>query len=99
LLVVGMLMDPSAAVLILTPLLLPVIKSIGVSPIHFGVIMIVNLAIGMITPPFGLNLFIASGISKMDLTDIIKGALPFVILLTGTLLIITFAPQLSLILL
>lgn len=98
LLVVGMVMDPSASVLILTPLLLPVVTSIGVDSIHFGVIMIVNLAIGMLTPPFGLNLFVASGISDMPLTDVIKGALPFIAVLIVTLAVIVAVPELSLLL-
>ncbi|TCK98636.1 C4-dicarboxylate transporter DctM subunit [Natranaerovirga hydrolytica] len=98
LLLVGMVMDPSAAVLILTPLLLPIVVNIGVDPIHFGVIMIVNLALGMLTPPFGLNLFVASGISKMPISGVIRGTLPFVAILIFTLLVITFVPQLSLML-
>lgn len=99
LLFVGMIMDSSAAVLILTPLFLPILVNIGVNPIHFGVIMIVNLAIGMLTPPFGLNLFVASGISKAPLGEVIKGCMPFIILLIIDLLIITFVPQMSLMLL
>ena len=96
LLIVGMFMDSSAAVLILVPLFLPIAIEMGISPIHFGIIMIVNLAIGMLTPPFGLNLFVASGISKMSLTSVTRGAVPFIIVLIGTLLVITFIPQLSL---
>lgn len=96
LLIVGMFMDSSAAVLILVPLFLPIAIEMGVSPIHFGVVMIVNLAIGMLTPPFGLNLFVASGISKMSLTSVTRGAVPFIIVLIAALLVITFIPQLSL---
>src|SRR5699024_2505412 len=77
LLFVGMIMDSSAAVIILTPLLLPIVTSIGINPIHFGVIMIVNLSIGMLTPPFGLNIYVATGISKEPLSYVIKGCLPF----------------------
>lgn len=99
LLFVGMIMDSSAAVLILTPLFMPIVTSIGVNPIHFGVIMIVNLAIGMATPPFGLNLYVATGISNLSLTEIIKGVIPFIGILIIDLLIITFIPQLSLMLL
>ncbi|MDQ0339365.1 C4-dicarboxylate transporter DctM subunit [Caldalkalibacillus uzonensis] len=95
LLIVGMFMDASAAVLILVPLLLPIVIEMGISPIHFGIIMIVNLAIGMLTPPFGLNLFVASGVSKIPLTQVTKGALPFIIVLILALLVITFVPQLS----
>ncbi|MBS4535058.1 TRAP transporter large permease [Clostridium sp. D2Q-14] len=99
LLFVGMIMDSSAAVLILTPLFLPILTNIGVHPIHFGVIMIVNLAIGMLSPPFGLNLFVASGISNMSISDVIKGTIPFILVLIIDLLIITFVPSLSLMLL
>jgi C4-dicarboxylate transporter, DctM subunit len=96
LLIVGMFMDSSAAVLILVPLFLPVVLEMGIDPIHFGVIMIVNLAIGMLTPPFGLNLFVASGISKMSLAGVTKGTLPFIAVLIVALLVITYVPQLSL---
>ncbi len=95
LLFVGMVMDSSAAVLILTPLFLPIVTSIGVSPIHFGVIMIVNLSMGMLTPPFGLNLFVASGISNMPLRDVVRGTFPFIAILLVNLLIITFVPALT----
>ncbi len=99
LLFVGMIMDSSAAVLILTPLFLPIVTNLGMNPIHFGVVIVVNLALGMLTPPFGLNLFVASGISKMSIPDVVKGCMPFVLLLIIDLLIITFVPQLSLMLL
>lgn len=98
LLFVGMIMDSSAAVLILTPLFLPILTSIGINPIHFGVVMIVNLSIGMLTPPFGLNLFVASGISKAPLSEVIRGCMPFIGILIIDLMIITFIPQLSLML-
>lgn len=96
LLIVGMFMDSSAAVLILVPLFLPIAMEMGISPIHFGVVMIVNLAIGMLTPPFGLNLFVASGISNMSLMSVTRGSVPFILVLIGALLVITFLPQLSL---
>lgn len=95
LLIVGMFMDTSAAVLILTPIFLPVVMAFGMSPIHLGIVMIVNLAIGMLTPPFGLNLFVASGISKLPLTTVVRAALPFVFVLIFALLVITFTPGMS----
>ncbi|SKC89362.1 TRAP transporter large permease [Maledivibacter halophilus] len=98
LLFVGMIMDSSAAVLILTPLFLPIVTNLGMNPIHFGIVMVVNLALGMLTPPFGLNLFVASGISNMSIPDVVKGSMPFVLLLIIDLLIITFVPELSLML-
>ncbi|PLT29393.1 TRAP transporter large permease [Peribacillus deserti] len=96
LLIVGMFMDSSAAILILVPLFLPIVMEMGIDPIHFGVIMIVNLAIGMLTPPFGLNLFVASGISKLSIMGVTRGTFPFIVVLIGALLVITFVPQLSL---
>lgn len=99
LLIVGMFMDSSAAVLIFVPLFLPIVIELGIDPIHFGVIMIVNLAIGMLTPPFGLNLYVASGISKMSVSEVTKGAAPFIGVLILTLFVIMFVPQLSLYLL
>ena len=95
LLLVGMIMDPSAAVTILAPLFLPAVMALGVNPVHFGIIMIVNLAIGMVTPPFGLNLYVAAGISKMSVSQVTRAVLPFMALLIVALLIITFVPQLS----
>ncbi|SIB88189.1 TRAP dicarboxylate transporter subunit DctM [Mycobacteroides abscessus subsp. abscessus] len=80
-----MFMDSSAAVLILVPLFLPVVLEMGIDPIHFGVIMIINLAIGMLTPPFGLNLFVASGISKMSLSGVTRGTMPFIFVLIAAL--------------
>lgn len=99
LLIVGMFMDSSAAVLIFVPLLLPIVIEMGIDPVHFGIIMIINLAIGMLTPPFGLNLYVASGISKMSVFEVTKGAFPFIIVLILTLFVIMFVPQISLILL
>jgi len=99
LLIVGMVLNPSAAVMVLTPLLLPVVRNIGVNPIHFGVIMIVNLGIGFLTPPAGLNLFVAAGISKLSMTEVVKGCLPFVAIMIIALMVITYVPWLSLVLL
>lgn len=99
LLLVGMFMDTSAAVLIFVPLFLPMVLELGIDPIHFGIIMIVALSIGMITPPFGLNLFVASGISKTSLTVVIKSTAPFILVMIFALLVITLIPDLSLFLL
>jgi C4-dicarboxylate transporter DctM subunit len=99
LLIVGCFMDTTAAIIILTPLLLPIVTEIGYNPIHFGIVMIVNLAIGFITPPLGVNLFVASGISGLSIQSISKALVPFFIALLITLLLITFIPQLSLMLL
>ena len=89
-------MEPSAAILILAPLFLPIVLQLGIDPIHFGIIMTVNMEIGMITPPVGLNLFVASGISGLSLWDVFKGAAPFMVVMLVALLIITYIPVISL---
>ena len=96
LIIVGMFMETNASIIILTPLLVPVAIQLGVDPVHFGIIMIVNLAIGMCTPPLGINLFIASEIAKIRLEQITRGMLPFYIVLVAVLLLITYIPQISL---
>ena len=96
LLVVGMVMDTTPAILILTPILLPIIESIGVDPIQFGVIMVVNLAIGFVTPPIGVNLFVASSLTDVPVMSISKKALPMIGLFLIALLLITFIPAISL---
>lgn len=98
LLIVGMLMDTTPAILILSPILLPVVTEIGIDPIHFGVIMVVNLAIGFVTPPIGVNLFVASSLSKISVIQIAKNAVPFIIAFLIALLVITFIPDISLVL-
>lgn len=97
LLIVGCFLDPSSAILVLTPLLLPIAKSIGIDPIHFGVIMTVNLSIGMFTPPFGLNIFVAQAVFRTPLSVLYPGLLPFIAINIVSLAIITFVPALSLI--
>lgn len=99
LLLVGMIMDTTPAILILTPILLPIIEAIGMSPIQFGVIMVVNLAIGFVTPPIGVNLFVASSLTDVPIMDLSKKAMPMIGLFLIALLLITFIPQLSLCLL
>lgn len=98
LLVVGMLMDAVSAILIVTPILLPVINAIGMNPIHFGIMMTVNLAIGFVTPPVGVNLFVASNMSKLPVMTIAKRAIPFLCFFLVALILLTFAPQFSLLL-
>ena len=93
---VGDFMEPSAAILILAPLFLPIVLKLGIDPIHFGVIMTVNMEIGMITPPVGLNLFVASGISGLSLWDVFKGAAPFMVIMLFALMVITYVPVISL---
>jgi C4-dicarboxylate transporter DctM subunit len=99
LLVMGSFLEPPAAILILTPLLLPIVQAVGVSPIHFGIIMAVNLSIGMYTPPFGLNLFASQAVFDTPLGKIYVGVLPFVLINFATLMIITYVPSISMVLL
>lgn len=96
LLVVGMVMDTTPAILILTPILLPIIQSIGMDPIQFGVIMVVNLAIGFVTPPIGVNLFVASSLSNVPVMDLSRKAMPMIGLFLAALLLFTFVPGFSL---
>lgn len=96
LLIVGMVMDTTPAILILTPILLPIVQAIGMSPIQFGVIMVVNLAIGFVTPPIGVNLFVASSLTDVPLMKISQKAMPMIGLFLVALLLITFIPAISL---
>ena len=96
---VGMVIDTSPAILILTPILLPLVKQIGVDPVHFGIIMVVNLAIGFVTPPMGVNLFVASSLTGISVVTIARKAVPFIIAFLFSLMLITFIPAISLALL
>ena len=96
LLFVGCLLDPGSAILVLTPLLAPIAAAIGVDLIHFGVIMTVNLAIGMFTPPFGLNIFVAQALFKAPLSSIYPGLIPFIIINIIALGIVSYVPEVSL---
>jgi len=96
LLFVGMFMETLATILILVPVMLPVAYSMGIDPVHFGVVMVCTLGIGFQTPPLGENLFIASGISKISIEEISLKALPFAIVNTVAIFIIAFVPEISL---
>ena len=99
LLLVGMVMDTTPAILILTPILLPIVTQIGMNPIHFGIMMVVNLAVGFVTPPIGVNLFVASSLTDIPVMDLAKHAMPMILYFLLALLLITFVPQISLALL
>lgn len=99
LLIVGMFMETLAAIIILVPILLPVVVKVGVDPVHFGIIMIVNLAIGMVSPPVGVNLFVGARVGNAKLEQVTVGALPFLWVMLFALLLITYIPSLSLFLL
>jgi tripartite ATP-independent transporter DctM subunit len=94
--VIGMFIETSAAIIVLAPILLPVAVHFGIDPIHFGIIMVVNLALGMITPPFGVNLFAACTVAKISLDRIVGHLLPFVLVVLACLTLITYIPPLSL---
>jgi TRAP-type C4-dicarboxylate transport system permease large subunit len=96
LLVLGCLMDMAPLILILTPILLPVVKLLGVDPVHFGMIMMVNLGIGLITPPVGTVLFVGAAVSKLKIGVVTKAMTPFFIALFIVLLMVTYIPALSL---
>jgi C4-dicarboxylate transporter DctM subunit len=89
-------MEPSSVVMITVPLLLPIGIALGIDPIHLGVIMVVNMEIGMITPPVGLNLFVASGITGLSLKQVIVASLPMTGILLIGLMLITYIPAISL---
>lgn len=96
LLLVGMVMDTTPAILILAPILVPIVTAVGMNPIHFGVMMVVNLAIGFVTPPIGVNLFVASSLTKIPVVNIARKALPMIGMFLLALLLITFIPSISL---
>ncbi len=98
LLIVGCFFDASAAILIFAPMLLGTATSLGIDPLHLGVIFAVNLSIGMFTPPFGLNIFVSQSVLKVKMGEVAKAVVPFIILYIIGLLVITYIPQLSLIL-
>ena len=93
---IGMFIETSASIIVLAPILAPVAIKFGIDPVHFGTIMVVNLALGMITPPFGVNLFAACTVAKISLDQIIRELIPFVLCILTCLMIITYVPQISL---
>lgn len=96
LLVIGMFMETISSIIIMTPILLPVATALGVDPIVFGVILTVNLAIGFCTPPLGVNLFVASSISKVSIESLSRAIVPFFVGMLGLLMLITYVPAISL---
>jgi C4-dicarboxylate transporter DctM subunit len=93
---VGMVLDTASSILVLTPLLAPVAKAIGVDPVHFGVIVVMNLSIGTFTPPFGINLFVGQAVFKVPLSTIYPGVLPFLAAAVAALMLVTYVPSISL---
>ncbi len=96
LLIAGNFMEPTGIILILAPIFFPISQQLGIDPIHLGIIMVVNMEIGMITPPVGLNLFVTAGITKMSLVQVIRAALPWLSILLAFLVLVTYVPSISL---
>ncbi len=94
--VIGLFIETSAAIIVLAPILAPVAVHFGIDPVHFGLVMVVNLALGMITPPFGVNLFAACTVARISLDRIIRDLLPFVAVVFACLMVVTYVPALSL---
>ena len=98
LLLVGCLLDPTSAIIILTPLLIPIVTAADIDLIHFGIIMVMNLEIGMFTPPFGLNIFVVQSVLRAPLAAIYRGVMPFILINILSLAIVTYVPDVSLVL-
>jgi C4-dicarboxylate transporter DctM subunit len=96
LLVVGTALDTASSILVLTPLLVPIAVACGIDPIHFGVILVMNLSIGTFTPPFGVNIFVGQVVFKVPLAELYKGLNPFIALTVASLMVVTYVPSLSL---
>jgi C4-dicarboxylate transporter DctM subunit len=96
LLLAGNVMEPSSIVLIMAPILFPVATRLGIDPIHFGILIVVNMEVGMCHPPVGLNLYVASGITKMGISELTVAVLPWLLTMLGFLGLITYVPQISL---
>ncbi len=94
--IIGMFIETSAAIIVLAPILAPVALHFGIDPVHFGLIMVVNLAMGMITPPFGVNLFAACTVARISLDRMVPFLVPFVLVIIACLMVITYVPGLSL---
>ena len=96
LLAVGTVLDTASAILVLTPLLAGIASALGVDPVHFGIIVVMNLSIGTFTPPFGLNIFVGQAVFKVPLSSLYPGLVPFIAISIGVLMVVTYVPALSL---
>jgi len=96
LLLAGNVMEPSSIVLIMAPILFPVAVALGIDPIHFGILIVVNMEVGMCHPPVGLNLYVASGITKMGISELTVAVLPWLLTMLGFLMLVTYVPAISL---
>ena len=91
----GCVMEPMSAILLLTPMLVPLVDALEIDKVHFGVVMTLNLAIGLFTPPFGINIFVAQSVLGMKTTDIYRGVLPYFMIFLLVLLVVTYVPAIS----
>jgi C4-dicarboxylate transporter DctM subunit len=96
LLIAGALMDATSVILIFVPILFPIATELGIDPVHLGIIMTINLEIGMVTPPVGLNLFVTAGMAKMSIAEVTRAALPWLVVLFAVLAVVTYVPPVSL---
>ena len=96
LLLAGNVMEPTSVILILAPILFPIAMDLGIDAVHLGIIMVVNLEIGMVTPPVGLNLFVTAGVAEMSIEQVVVAALPWLLVLLSVLIVVTYVPRLSL---
>jgi C4-dicarboxylate transporter DctM subunit len=96
LLLAGNVMEPSSIVLIMAPILFPVAMKLGIDPVHFGILIVVNMEVGMCHPPVGLNLYVASGITKMGISELTVAVMPWLMTMLAFLMLITYVPQISL---
>jgi C4-dicarboxylate transporter DctM subunit len=96
LLLAGNIMEPSSIVLIMAPILFPVAMKLGIDPVHFGILIVVNMEVGMCHPPVGLNLYVASGVAKMGISELTLAVMPWLLTMLGFLLLVTYVPQISL---
>lgn len=94
--ILGMFLEAVSIILITLPILLPILKHFGIDLYHFAIIMVINLELGMITPPVGLNLFVVAGIAKEKLGMVVRGVIPFIVLMIAYLVVVILFPQLSL---
>ena len=91
------LAEPTSVVLILTPIVYPIAVQLGIDPVHLGIIMVLNMQMGLVTPPVGLNLFVTAGVARMSMEDVIRASLPWLMVLLTVLIAITYIPSISLI--
>jgi C4-dicarboxylate transporter DctM subunit len=98
LLIMGCLMDVVSALFVLGPIFQPFLQKYGIDPIHFGIIMVLNIEVGFITPPFGVNLFVSSGLTKKGIFEVGRSVAPFIVLMLAVLFVITYVPWISLVL-